>query len=333
MLAVALGAVSGGVIVLIVLVIIYNSILVVGTAETVVIEQLGRFSRTVNCGFHYLTPFVERVRRVTWSRTANNGVTTDVFTGYRIRVRECTYDFPPVMVYTRDPLRVSIDGILFYRIQDVQAAVYGIDDLWAGIQQLVSTALCSILSGLTFDEAVNQKQAISSSVMQNLSVPLSNWGVTMSGFQIQSITPPKEILESNQNLVKARRESEALILHATAERERRIKEASTDAETKTIVATAEAEEAKLRAGGQAETIRVQAEAEAAARRKLSEAEAEHIERLLRAGASLEYLSQRNYARAWEKLADSPSEGRTIIIPMESARFFGQSAIQHRSHNE
>ena len=101
--------VSAGLIVLLLLVIfvvvlIFRTIKIVPQQTALIIERLGKFSRTLEGGIHLLVPFVDKVR-------AN------------VDLREQVVSFPPQPVITSDNLVVSIDTVIYYSVIDSKSAV------------------------------------------------------------------------------------------------------------------------------------------------------------------------------------------------------------------
>ena len=71
--------------------------------QAVVIECLGKYSRTLDAGFHLLIPFIECV-------------------AYRYNLKEIAVDVPPQMCITKDNIAVEIDGILYMQALNAKKA-------------------------------------------------------------------------------------------------------------------------------------------------------------------------------------------------------------------
>jgi regulator of protease activity HflC (stomatin/prohibitin superfamily) len=78
-----------------------------------VVERLGRYSGTLDAGFHILLPFLEADR-------------------YRHSSKEQAIDIPEQLCITRDNVQVGVDGVLYLRIMDPERTSYGVtDDVFA----------------------------------------------------------------------------------------------------------------------------------------------------------------------------------------------------------
>jgi regulator of protease activity HflC (stomatin/prohibitin superfamily) len=96
---------------------------IIGQAEVMVIERLGRFNRLARSGFNILIPLIERpksldVRYVEADVTGVKRITQS--TTSRIDLREQVLNFPSQPVITKDNVTIDIDAVLYYRV-DQQA--------------------------------------------------------------------------------------------------------------------------------------------------------------------------------------------------------------------
>ncbi|MGZ4783107.1 MAG: SPFH domain-containing protein, partial [Oryzihumus sp.] len=133
-----MSGVSAGLIVLLLLVIfavvvIVRTIRIVPQQTSQIVERLGRYSRTLDGGIHFLVPFVDKVR-------AN------------IDLREQVVSFPPQPVITSDNLVVNIDTVIYYAVNDAKAAVYEIANFIQGIEQLTVTTLRNVIGSLDLEQ-------------------------------------------------------------------------------------------------------------------------------------------------------------------------------------
>ena len=99
---------------------VVRAVRIVPQASALIVERLGRYSRTLEAGLHVLVPFVDRVRA-------------------RVDLREQVVSFPPQPVITSDNLVVSIDTVIYYQPTDPRAATYEIANYIQGIEQLTVT--------------------------------------------------------------------------------------------------------------------------------------------------------------------------------------------------
>src|SRR5881227_449750 len=124
-----------------VVVVVFAMILVSRIARVVpqqqawVIERLGKFSGTLNAGFHILIPFMDSVR-------------------YKHSLKEIAIDVPEQVCITKDNVQVAVDGILYFKVLNAERASYGISDYNYAISQLAQTNLRSEIGKIELDKTL-----------------------------------------------------------------------------------------------------------------------------------------------------------------------------------
>jgi len=318
-------------------VVAWNSIVIVTTGEMVLVEHLGKYCRTLEAGVYFIIPLLYSVKHVSWKRRQEllrGGTKIDVFRGYRIRTRESTYDFPSIRVVTFDRLEVEVNGIIFYRIVEPARAVYEIDDLWQGMEQMITTSIRNTVAGMTIESAIAGRKLIQKSLLDDFLAPSKRWGLEITQLEIQSVVPPTSILKSNEKLVCARREAEASLQHEQAKHDSEILRKKTEQEVimisaesegkrTAILASSESNAIKQRTKVEAESVLTRAEAAQKSYLLKKGAEREHVLALKQAGISEEYLIQIKQAEIWAK---AMKKATTIVVPYEAAKFLGATQI-------
>jgi len=88
------------------LVVFFKTIRIVPQKEASIVERLGKYSKTLEAGFHILFPFIDKV-------------------AYKHTLKEQAVDVPPQQCITRDNIAVEVDGILYMQVGDAKRASYG----------------------------------------------------------------------------------------------------------------------------------------------------------------------------------------------------------------
>ena len=119
-------------IVVLVFIVLMKTAIVVPQQSAFVVETLGRFSRTIQAGFHILIPFAERI-------------------AYKHTLKEEALDIPEQICITRDNVQVGVDGVLYLQVLDARSASYGITNYRFAIIQLAQTTLRSEIGKIDLD--------------------------------------------------------------------------------------------------------------------------------------------------------------------------------------
>src|SRR3974390_498918 len=117
----------------VVVIVVARTAIVVPQQSAFVIESLGKYSRTLQAGFHILVPFVERV-------------------AYRHSLKEQALDVAEQVCITRDNAHVGVDAVLYMQVLDPHLASYGITNYNFAISQLAQTTLRSEIGKIELDK-------------------------------------------------------------------------------------------------------------------------------------------------------------------------------------
>jgi regulator of protease activity HflC (stomatin/prohibitin superfamily) len=235
----------------IVLVVIAKTAVIVPQQSAYVVERLGKFSSTLDAGFHILVPFLDVIR-------------------YKHVLKEIAVDIPEQVCITRDNVQVHIDGILYMRVLNPERASYGINDYQFALTQLAQTALRSEVGKIELDRTFEARTTINAQVVNELDKASEPWGVKVLRYEIKNITPPKDVLNAMEKQMRAEREKRALILTSEGERDAAINQA--EGEKQQVIKASEAKKQQQinEAEGAAAAILAIAQATAEGLRKVAE---------------------------------------------------------------
>jgi len=241
-----------GIFSLIIAVSLLRSIRVVPARTALVVERLGKYSRTLNAGLHVLVPFLEKVR-------------------YKYNLKEVAIDVPAQDCYTQDNVKVRVDGVLYIQVVDPVKSSYGISDYQYATIQLAQTTMRSVIGKLELDKTFEERDQINGSVVQSVDIASDPWGVKVSRYEIQNIQVPQAILEAMEVQMKAERERRADIARSLGEMESKINRSQAFMEEVINISEGEKERMINVAEGRAQEIRSVTKATASSIRKIAEA--------------------------------------------------------------
>ena len=235
-----------------IIIIIAKTAVVVPQQSAFVVERLGKYSSTLNAGFHILIPFVDLIH-------------------YKYTLKEQAVDIQEQVCITRDNVQVHVDGILYLKILDPQRASYGISDYTFAISQLAQTTLRSEIGKIELDRTFEERTHINVSVVNELDKASESWGVKVLRYEIKNITPPNDVLAAMEKQMRAEREKRAVILTSEGVRDSVINAA--EGEKQQVIKASEARKQQQinEAEGQAAAILSVAKATAEGIREVGEA--------------------------------------------------------------
>lgn len=286
---------------------------IIQQAETMVVERLGRYHRTLESGINIIWPIFDRPRKIhkkyiyvdQAQRTIVRMETND-----RIDLREQVYDFPKQNVITKDNVVIEINALLYFQITDPKRAVYEIANLPDAIEKLTQTTLRNVIGELDLDETLSSRDHINQKLKAILDEATDKWGVKVNRVELQDINPPRDIKEAMEKQMRAERDRRAVILEAEGEKKSKILEAEgyRDAQIN-------------RAEGEKKAKILQAEGEAEAKVKVAEAEALAIEFITKSiaksdGDPSNYLIAIKYIETLKEMV-SGKDNKVVYLPIEA----------------
>ncbi|MCC6753138.1 MAG: SPFH/Band 7/PHB domain protein [Saprospiraceae bacterium] len=286
---------------------------IVQQSETMVIERLGRYSRTLPSGINVIWPVIDRPREIMWRylREIPDGRSIVHKTIVnRIDLRETVYDFPKQSVITKDNVVTEINAIIYFQITDPVKAIYEIANLPDAIEKLTQTTLRNVIGELDLDETLTSRDTINSKLRAVLDDATHKWGVKINRVELQDINPPHDIRDAMEKQMRAERDKRAKILEAEGTKA----QLSLEAEGRKVAEINQAEGEK-----QAQILR--AEGEAQARLKVAEAEAEAVRKIADAVTAanadpVKYMIAIRYVDALREMV-SGKDNKVVYLPFEA----------------
>ncbi len=216
---------------------------VVPEQEAWIVEQFGKFKKTLGPGFHLVVPFIQKV-------------------AYQRLLKEEAIDVAPQVCITKDNVQVNVDGVLYLMVVDAERASYGIENYRFATAQLAQTTMRSEIGKIDLDNSFSERDSINNAVVKAVDEASDPWGIKVTRYEIKDITPTDTVMKAMEQQVRAERERRAEILASEGEKESRINRSK--GERKEAINLSEGEQQRRinEADGRAEAVQIIAEATA-----------------------------------------------------------------------
>ena len=218
-----------------VIVALVKAVRIVPQAVAIIVERLGRYSRTLEPGLHLLVPFIDRVRA-------------------SVDLREQVVSFPPQPVITSDNLVVSIDTVIYFQVTEPKSAVYEIANYITAIEQLTVTTLRNVIGSMDLEQTLTSRDQINGQLRGVLDEATGRWGIRVNRVELKSIDPPPSVQGSMEQQMRAERDRRAAILTAEGVKQSQILTAEGEKQAAILRAEGDAQSQILRAEGEARAI-------------------------------------------------------------------------------
>jgi len=281
------------------IVILLKTAVVVPQQQGFVIERLGKYSRTLDAGFHILFPFLERI-------------------AYKHTLKEQAIDIDEQICITRDNVQVGVDGVLYLQVLDPSRASYGIGNYMFAISQLAQTTLRSEIGKIVLDRTFEERGTINQNVVSELDKASEPWGVKVMRYEIKNINPPQDVLGAMEKQMRAEREKRAVILTSEGERDAVINQA--EGEKQRVIKESEAVKMQQinEAQGEAEAILAIATATGEGLRKVASAVIDQ--------GGPEAMQLRIAEQYIDQFGNLAKAGNTFVVPANLADLTSMMAL-------
>lgn len=182
---------------------------VVPQRSVYIVERLGKYSRTLDAGFHILLPFIDKI-------------------AYRQNLKEQAIDVASQICITKDNIAVEVDGILYLQVIDPQKASYGIDNYRFAVIQISQTTMRSIIGKMELDRTFEERETVNGSIVEAVDKASDPWGIKVSRYEVKNISPPQSIKDAMEKQMRAEREKRALIAESEGDKQAKINRAEGD---------------------------------------------------------------------------------------------------------
>ncbi len=262
-------------------IVFFSGVRIVRPIEKGVVERLGKYTKTVEQGFHWIIPVIDMM--------------------IKVNITETMVDVEPQTVITKDKLNAIVDAIVYFQIKDVKAAVYNVDHHERQLTALSRTTLRSVIGKMTLTEANENRDDINQKVEAILDKETLSYGVEILRVEIQKIQPPEDVQAAMNQVVKAEQEKIAAKDLASAS------EIKADGERRAEIQKAE---------GIKQGLILKAEGDAQAIMKVAEAKANEI-MVVNESINKYFKDDAQIFKKLETTAESLRDGTKIVIDSKS----------------
>ena len=156
---------------------------------------------------------------------------------------------------TKDNVTISIDGVLYVRVFDPEAASYGVSDPIFAITQLAQTTMRSELGKITLDKTFEEREHLNHAIVESINQAGQAWGIQCMRYEIRDISPPRGVKAAMDMQAEAERKKRAQILDSEGAQQSDINIAEGQRQAVIKQAEGEAEAMRMRANAQAAAIK------------------------------------------------------------------------------
>lgn len=223
-----------------------SGIRVIRPTTRAVIERFGKYQRFRPSGMTWIAPRMEKI--------------------FTVNITEQMTEASQQEIITLDNLNATVDAQVYYKVrpdeESVKASFYGVYNYRTQIVALAKTTLRNVIGSKNFAEVNSKRVILNTEIKKNMEEEVKAWGVEIVRCELKQISPPKDVQETMNRVLKAQNEKIAAIDYSNA------KETQADGEKRSVIKIAE---------GKNEAMILDATARAESIKRIAEADASRIE--------------------------------------------------------
>ena len=177
-----------------------NGIKIVPQSHEYVVEQFGKYTKTLRAGLNYILPIINRV-------------------AVKVSVLERQLEPQQISVITKDNVEIHLTTAVFFRVVDAAKSVYRITDIDQAVKTTVTSIVRSTGGQMEFDEVQSKRDFINEKIKDSLSEACAVWGIEITRTEVLNVGVDAATSAAMQQQLNAERERRAVVTKAEGERQ------------------------------------------------------------------------------------------------------------------
>ena len=182
----------------VVLVIFFFSYYIVRQWERVALIRLGRIVKIEEQpGLHFKMPLIDTL--------------------YVVDMRMQTIQLKGQTTITKDNISVSIDTVVFTKVEDPMKVILQIEDYKDAVAKYAQTSIRDVMGRYSLDDLLMKREEVANTFKDKVDELSKVWGVDITKAEIQDIALPDDMKRALAVKAEADREGQAVLIKADAE--------------------------------------------------------------------------------------------------------------------
>lgn len=166
--------------------------------ERGVMFTLGRFSGVKQPGWRIVIPVIQSIQK--------------------IDIRTKAVDVPDQEVITKDNIPVTVNAVVYYKINDAERAVLQVENFYYAVSQLAQTTMRNSVGEYELDELLQKRAEIAEKIKVELDDKTDPWGIDVEALELKDVIIPSDLKRTISKAAEAEREKRAVIIKAEGDR-------------------------------------------------------------------------------------------------------------------
>jgi regulator of protease activity HflC (stomatin/prohibitin superfamily) len=158
---------------------------------------LGRFSSIMEPGWRLVVPIFQSYQKVD------------------MRVK--AVDVPDQKAITRDNVSVTVNAVIYYKVDSAEKAILEVEDFYYAISQYAQTTMRNIVGEVTLDELLANRDKLAERIREIVDKETDAWGLKVGNVELKDVSLPSDMERTIAKQAEAEREKRAVVINSEGE--------------------------------------------------------------------------------------------------------------------
>lgn len=157
----------------------------------------GKFSEVSAPGWRIVIPIFQRLAKVD------------------IRVK--AVDVPDQEAITEDNISVTMNAVIYYKINDAAKAIIEVENFYYAVSQLAQTTMRNAVGEFSLDKLLKNRAEVARQIEEAVDKTTERWGIDVISVELKDIVISPDLKRTMAKVAEAEREKRAVIIQAEGE--------------------------------------------------------------------------------------------------------------------
>lgn len=141
-----------------------------------------------------------------------------IFQSYsKVDMRVKAVDVPDQKAITRDNVSVTVNAVIYYKVDSAEKAILEVEDFRYAISQYAQTTMRNIVGEASLDELLANRDKIADRIREIVDKETDAWGLKVNNVELKDVSLPGDMERTIAKQAEAEREKRAVIINSEGE--------------------------------------------------------------------------------------------------------------------
>jgi len=145
-------------------------------------------------------------------------IVVPIFQSFRkVDMRIKAVDVPDQKAITRDNVSVTVNAVIYYRVQSAEKAILEVENFPHAISQFAQTTMRNIVGEVSLDELLANREKLAERIREIVDKETDEWGLKVNNVELKDVFLPEAMERTIAKQAEAEREKRAVIITSEGE--------------------------------------------------------------------------------------------------------------------